>query len=173
MRTNLIFDLDGTLWNTEKSYYYAFLKFFEKHPELSRYTSIDNVKLFKGITMDKMAPKLFPNDSSDVQHKKIIECLKYSCEYLIKQEEVNEEIVNNNYELIKHILTFDPEEGAQGGGHYNSILLEPFQLTDTNTENFVDTFIIYQDEKNQDQKAKKTMYPDSSLIFLELSLRAI
>lgn len=94
MKTNLIFDLDGTLWNTEKSYYYAFLKFFEKHPELSRYTSIDNVKLFKGITMDKMAPYLFPTLSKSDQEKSMLECLLYSCEYLKKEENVKVEVID-------------------------------------------------------------------------------
>lgn len=91
----LIFDLDGTLWNTENSYYYAFNEYLKNHPEDKYQMKLDVVEELRAITMDKMAPKLFPNDSSDVQHKKIIECLKYSCEYLIKQEEVNKEIVNN------------------------------------------------------------------------------
>lgn len=99
MKQNLIFDLDGTLWNTEKSYYYAFTKFFEKHPELLEYTNIDNVKLFKGITMDKMAPYLFPTLSKSDQEKGMLECLMYSCEYLISEEKVKQEVIDTIKEL--------------------------------------------------------------------------
>lgn len=99
MKQNLIFDLDGTLWNTEKSYYYAFAKFFEKHPELLKYTNIDNVKLFKGITMDKMAPYLFPTLSKEDQQKGMLECLMYSCEYLISEEKVKQEVIDTIIDL--------------------------------------------------------------------------
>lgn len=97
----LIFDLDGTLWNTEKSYYYAFNKFLQNHPEDVSQMKLDVVEELRAITMDKMAPKLFPNDTPCVQHAKILECLKYSCEYLKSEETVSKEVINSIKNLSK------------------------------------------------------------------------
>lgn len=96
---NLIFDLDGTLWNTEKSYYYAFSKFLENNPHKAPQMDIDVVSKLKAITMDKMAPLLFPLDSKEERHANMLECLKYSCEYLEKYEEVKQKKIEDIIKL--------------------------------------------------------------------------
>ena len=88
---NLIFDLDGTLWNTEKSYYHAFNEFYKNNPTKQKQMDINVVASLKAVTMDKMAPLLFPFDSEEERHSNMLECLKYSCNYLEKFEEVKEE----------------------------------------------------------------------------------
>ena len=88
---NLIFDLDGTLWNTEKSYYYAFNEFYKNNPNKQNQMDINVVSSLKAVTMDKMAPLLFPLDSEEERYLNMLECLKYSCIYLEKYEEIKEE----------------------------------------------------------------------------------
>ena len=88
---NLIFDLDGTLWNTEKSYYYAFNEFYKNNPNKQNQMDINVVSSLKAVTMDKMAPLLFPLDSEEERYLNMLECLKYSCIYLEKFEEIKEE----------------------------------------------------------------------------------
>lgn len=97
---NLIFDLDGTLWNTEKSYYYAFNKFVQNNPAIATQMNIDVVAKLKSITMDKMAPLLFPLESDEQRYLNMLECLKYSCEFL-KIQEVDSKIVNDVIHLSK------------------------------------------------------------------------
>lgn len=97
---SLIFDLDGTLWNTEKSYYYAFTTFLNNHPNYLSQMKIDVVEKLKAITMDKMAPLLFPLETKEIQKQNILECLKYSCEYLTKQD-IKESTVNAIKNLSK------------------------------------------------------------------------
>lgn len=98
MKKSLIFDLDGTLWETEKSYYYAFNQYLLNHPEVINEVNAEEIKNFKGITMDKMAPLLFPKMDEKSQYNAILECLKYSCEYLIAEENtIDQKII----EIIK------------------------------------------------------------------------
>lgn len=97
---NLIFDLDGTLWNTEKSYYYAFNKFLTNNPLKANQMNVDVVAKLKAITMDKMAPLLFPLDSEEQRYQNMLECLKYSCEYL-KQQAIKHKTINSIIELSK------------------------------------------------------------------------
>lgn len=99
---NIIFDLDGTLWNTEKSYYYAFKKFIENNPNKASQMKIDVVQKLKAITMDKMAPLLFPLDSDEERYNNMLECLKYSCEYLIQHEQIDQKKIDHIIELSKH-----------------------------------------------------------------------
>ena len=96
---NLIFDLDGTLWDTLPSYYYAFEKFYEVHPEKDYRVSSSIINNFRAITIDEIAPMLFPLDSYDVAFKNTLECLEYTCEYLRNNEIVNESVINTIKEL--------------------------------------------------------------------------
>lgn len=98
---NLIFDLDGTLWNTEKSYYYAFNEFLKNNPQKSNQMDVSVVEKLKAITMDKMAPLLFPLDSDEQRYQNMLECLKYSCEYLNEYETVSQDKINDIEKLSK------------------------------------------------------------------------
>mgnify|MGYP003294676300 CR=1 FL=1 len=98
---NLIFDLDGTLWNTEKSYYYAFNEFLKNNPSKANQMDLNVVEKLKAITMDKMAPLLFPLDSDEERYQNMLECLKYSCEYLIKHETVDQKKIDDIIKLSK------------------------------------------------------------------------
>lgn len=96
---NLIFDLDGTLWDTLPSYYYAFDKFYEVHPLKEYRVNKNIIKEFRALTMDEIAPRLFPLDPYDIALKNTLECLKYTCEYLKDKEVVNENVIYSIKEL--------------------------------------------------------------------------
>lgn len=98
---NLIFDLDGTLWNTEKSYYYAFNKFLANNPSKASQMDVNVVEKLKSITMDKMAPLLFPLDNDEERYHNMLECLKYSCEYLINNENIEQKKIDDLLKLSK------------------------------------------------------------------------
>lgn len=79
MLENLIFDLDGTLWQTTNSYPYAYHKLCEHYgtPEM---VSDDYILTCLGVKLDKFLPKLFPTvNFTELAFK----AMAYSLEYVL------------------------------------------------------------------------------------------
>lgn len=75
----IAFDLDGTLWQTAKSYVYAYGKLCERYGIAPSATDTD-VTAFLGVKLDKLLPALFP----DIQELDALayHAVAYSIEYL-------------------------------------------------------------------------------------------
>ncbi len=102
---DIIFDLDGTLWNTKASYLYAYKKALQKHPEIKTKFSDDLVLNTMGYTLDIVAKRLFFEVEDKVQIMK--ECLMDSCYYLINNEStINEEFIKTITELKNNCRFF-------------------------------------------------------------------
>lgn len=79
MIKTVAFDLDGTLWQTAKSYLYAYAKLCEKY-SVAPTASDGDVTAFLGVKLDKLLPALFPGvtDMQSLAH----DAVAYSIEYL-------------------------------------------------------------------------------------------
>lgn len=95
MIKNIIFDLDGTLWQTNQSYIYAYQKLcakYHKNPQ----NGFNEVLTYMGIKVDILLKDLFPEiiDQTEI----IKEALNYSIEYIINNPS------NTCYEYCYEIL---------------------------------------------------------------------
>lgn len=80
MIKNIVFDLDGTLWQTKDSYIYAYKKLCEKYQK-TPINGFEDVLNYMGVKVDILLKELFPEI---IEQKQIIcEALFYSIEYII------------------------------------------------------------------------------------------
>lgn len=79
----IIFDLDGTLWDATKPIKQSWNEVLMRHHEIKR-EPITEEELGEcmGLTMYKIAAKLFPNESEHVQKTLMDELCHYENEYL-------------------------------------------------------------------------------------------
>ena len=78
----IIFDLDGTLWNSTKAICDTWNVVLARYPELNRSMTIEELYGCMGLQMYDISAKLFPNLSKDMQKKLMDECCEYENEYL-------------------------------------------------------------------------------------------
>ncbi|MGN0435212.1 MAG: HAD family hydrolase [Wujia sp.] len=82
MKNGLIFDMDGTLWDSAKQVAEAWTVVAQRdYPELPVITTED-VKNVMGLTMDKVADKIFPTLVEEKRYKLLDRCGDYENEYL-------------------------------------------------------------------------------------------
>lgn len=81
MLKNIIFDLDGTLWQTSDSYIYAYHKLCD-HYNVSERVPDEMILSCLGVKLDAFLPKLFPNVED--QRELAFRAMGYSIEYVLK-----------------------------------------------------------------------------------------
>lgn len=84
MLKNIIFDLDGTLWQTSDSYIYAYHKLCEFY-NISDVVPDEVILSCLGVKLDNFLPKLFPNVED--QRELAFRAMGYSIEYLLSNPE--------------------------------------------------------------------------------------
>lgn len=84
MLKNIIFDLDGTLWQTSDSYVYAYHRLCEFY-NVSDVVSDESIISCLGVKLDRFLPKLFPNVTD--QKELAFRAMGYSIEYLLNNPE--------------------------------------------------------------------------------------
>ena len=96
MIKNIVFDLDGTLWQTTDSYVYAYHKLCEYYNVESK-VSDQTVKCYLGVRLDILLNDLFPT----VEDKTALglRALEYSVEYLMQNQ--SDCCYNGVYDLLK------------------------------------------------------------------------
>lgn len=83
MVDSIIFDMDGTLWDSTPEVALAFNKVLEeKHPEVKEKVTPERLQQLFGLPLDVIAVKLYA--SVHEEHAKLVmkECCEYECEYL-------------------------------------------------------------------------------------------
>lgn len=81
----LIFDLDGTLWDSTKEVAESWSKVLSKYDYVKNEITVEELKPCMGKLLDEIAEMLFPNLDREIQFKLIDECCKYENEYLAEQ----------------------------------------------------------------------------------------
>lgn len=86
MFDSIIFDMDGTLWDSTTEVAKAFKKVIrEKHPEVSDEVTPERLQGLFGLPLDVIAVKLFESVSEEQAIKVMRECCEYECEYLAER----------------------------------------------------------------------------------------
>ncbi len=108
MIDSIIFDMDGTLWNSTKEVAIAFRQAIkEKHPEVRDEVTAERLQGLFGLPLDEIAIKLFQSVEAEHALKVMDTCTAYECEYLAKHgatlydglEDVLEEL-SKQYQLL-------------------------------------------------------------------------
>ncbi len=83
MVDSIIFDLDGTLWDSTQEVAVAFNKVLkEKHPEVKETVTVKDLKALFGRPLDEIGIELFQSIAEEEAVKVIKECCDYENEYL-------------------------------------------------------------------------------------------
>lgn len=81
---SIIFDMDGTLWDSAENVAASWQEVIEKQPDIDRKIATADIKGVMGMTMDAIGEKLFSGLSPDRQMEVVNECGEYENEYLRK-----------------------------------------------------------------------------------------
>ena len=97
MIKRIIFDLDGTLWDTKESYMYSYDKLFAEL-DLNREPHREEVLAFMGIKLNVLLDALFP----EIEDKRGIgiKAVKYSIEYVLKHPSTNSRDIEKLFEKL-------------------------------------------------------------------------
>ncbi len=83
MIDSIIFDMDGTLWDSTQEVAVAFNKVLEeKYPEVTDEVTAQKLQGFFGLPLDVIAVKLFQSVGEQHAITVMTECCEYECEYL-------------------------------------------------------------------------------------------
>lgn len=104
---SIIFDLDGTLWDSTDGICDAWQIILDKHPEIKRQKiTRDDLEKCMGLPMYDIAAKLFVNETEEVQKSLMDEMSSFENKYLEKRGGVlydglkeTLEILQKNYKL--------------------------------------------------------------------------
>lgn len=79
---SIIFDLDGTLWNSLEGICHAWKEVIDRHPEVNAEISIEELESYMGLPMDEIGRRLFQGVDEEFQKKLIEECCETEQVYL-------------------------------------------------------------------------------------------
>lgn len=82
MKKAIIFDLDGTLWDSSESCAASWNIILEKHPDITRRIIVDDMHHFMGKTLDKIAPMALPDVPEPRRMEIMRECVRYEQDYI-------------------------------------------------------------------------------------------
>lgn len=83
MVDSIIFDMDGTLWDSTPEVALAFKKVLaEKYPEVTDEVTPQRLKSLFGLPLDVIAVKLYASVPEEHAVKVMRDCCEYECEYL-------------------------------------------------------------------------------------------
>ncbi|MBP1755014.1 MAG: hypothetical protein H6Q59_1412 [Firmicutes bacterium] len=83
MIDSIIFDLDGTLWDSTKEVAMAFNQVLvERHPEVKEVVTPERLQELFGLPLDDIAVKLYQSVPCEHAIQVMKECCDYECEYL-------------------------------------------------------------------------------------------
>lgn len=81
---SIIFDMDGTLWDSAENVAASWQEIIKKQPDIDREITTADIKSVMGMTMDAIGGRLFAGLSPDRQMEVVNDCGEYENEYLRK-----------------------------------------------------------------------------------------
>jgi len=101
MYDSIIFDMDGTIWDSTKEVAEAFREVVRtKYPEVTDEITAEKLKGLFGLLLDDIAIRLFKSVPVDKAIEIMNECTVYECEYVAKH---NAKIYEGMEEAIKEL----------------------------------------------------------------------
>ena len=82
--TGIIFDMDGTLWDSSEEVALAWTEVAEKHPTAARSFTIEDLQALMGKTMDDIAEISFPNLETEERNALLEACCDNENDYLLR-----------------------------------------------------------------------------------------
>lgn len=127
-KIGLIFDMDGTLWDSAEKVAESWTKTVkEKYPEMKTITTQD-VKNVMGITMDKIADIFFSSLDKEERMSLLDECGNYENEYLKEHGATIYPKLRQTMELLKKKYHLYIVSNCQSG--YIEAFLDHYQFWD-------------------------------------------
>lgn len=83
-KTGVIFDMDGTLWDSSEGVAKAWTEVLLQHPEAGRITTREDIQSVMGLTMTRISQVLFPNLSPEEQASLLNACTENENRYLLE-----------------------------------------------------------------------------------------
>ena len=80
--TGIVFDLDGTLWDSSKQVVPAWNRVLDLYPQLQKHITENDMQGFMGKTLDTIAELMFPNLDEKNRMKILQECCQEELVYL-------------------------------------------------------------------------------------------
>ena len=94
---SIIFDLDGTLWDSTKGVADSWSEVLSKYNFDRKHVSPDEIKGYMGLTLDEIGRRMMPEIEENTRTKLLEECGKFENKYLIQ----NGAII---YDKVEHTL---------------------------------------------------------------------
>jgi phosphoglycolate phosphatase len=86
MYDSILFDMDGTIWDSTNEVTIAFKKCLnEKYPEVTDEVTVEKLKGLFGLPLDDIAVKLYKSVSKEHAIEVMRECCEYECRYLAEK----------------------------------------------------------------------------------------
>lgn len=82
MKKAVIFDLDGTLWDSSESVAAAWNTVFSRCPDIPRRITVSDMHSYMGKTLDKIAPLALPDTPEPRRSEVLWEGVRYEQEYI-------------------------------------------------------------------------------------------
>lgn len=82
MKKGIIFDLDGTLWDSSQAVVDSWNVIIDKHPEATRPATIEWMQHLMGKTMLDIENEFFDYLPPERRHELMVECMDYENEYI-------------------------------------------------------------------------------------------
>lgn len=115
MYDSIIFDMDGTMWDSTEKVTYAYKKVLERYPEITDEVTTEKIKGMFGLPLDEIAVRLFKSVPPEHARKVIKECCEYENEYLVLTgvDVFNglEETLKKLYKKFKLFIVSNCQEG--------------------------------------------------------------
>ncbi len=78
----LIFDLDGTLWDSGQGICETWKEVISRYPQVKSTVTVEKLHACMGLQLEEIARRLFPELDDTMQKKLMDECCEYENEYL-------------------------------------------------------------------------------------------
>lgn len=115
MYDSIIFDLDGTLWDSTKEVAIAWNEVKSRYPEVTDEITADRLKGLFGLLLDEIAVRLFDSVPREKALELIVECCDYENEYLVKHGADLypgiEELIEELYKKYKLAIVSNCQDG--------------------------------------------------------------
>lgn len=116
MYDSIIFDLDGTIWDSTEKVAMAFNEVLKnKYPEVTDEVTVEKLKGLFGQLLDDIGIALFKSVSPDKAIQVIHDCCDYECEYLAKNGndlyQGMEQTIEELYKRYKLFIVSNCQEG--------------------------------------------------------------
>ncbi|NLK99049.1 MAG: HAD family hydrolase [Clostridiales bacterium] len=116
MYDSIIFDLDGTIWDSTENVALAFNELLKnKYPEVTDEVTADKLRGLFGQLLDDIGVQLFKSVSPDKAKEVIHDCCDYECEYLAEHGndlyQGMEQVIKELHKRYKLFIVSNCQEG--------------------------------------------------------------